>query len=326
MTTPKEIGQLTAAAALTGTEQYHIVQGNNSRRGSVTQIKSFVKDGLSLGDLGLSGTPDGTKFLRDDGSWQEVVGAQGPAGDEGPQGPQGIQGPAGPKGDDGEPGPQGEEGPAGAQGAQGPVGPQGSGLLPDGYGDLDETIISNVETAGVNYVYVVNPSGDLRANQNIPAEIAGDMSLHIIRYDASLDEWRDFGQFTGVQGPQGPAGAQGPQGPQGPAGIQGPAGPKGDDGAQGPQGPQGPAGPKGDTGAAGAVGAPGAPGTPGAQGPAGIQGPMGIQGPQGPAGTNGEKGDPGIETDGITAIVKLTQAAYDSLDPKSSTTLYLIVG
>jgi hypothetical protein len=29
---------------------------------------------------------------------------------------------------------------------------------------------------------------------------------------------------------------------------------------------------------------------------------------------------------GITAIVKLTQAAYDALDPVSATTLYVIVG
>ena len=185
----------------------------------------------------------------------EELGGVGPTGPEGPAGPAGATGPAGAAGA------AGPEGPAGPQGVEGPTGPQGAGLIPDGYGILDEAKVTAVETAGVSYVYVVDPEGDDRANNTLPAGIAGDMSLHIIRYDADVDAWRDFGQFTGVQGPVGPAGAQGAAGAQGPVGPAGPAGADGADGAAGPtgakgdQGVQGPAGPAGADGTNGAAGA-----------------------------------------------------------------------
>lgn len=32
---------------------------------------------ISVGDLSIGGTPDGTKFLRDDGTWQATAGGGG---------------------------------------------------------------------------------------------------------------------------------------------------------------------------------------------------------------------------------------------------------
>ena len=114
-------------------------------------------------------------------------------------------------------------------------------------------------------------------------------------------------------------------------GEQGPQGEKGDTGDTGPQGEQGQKGDTGDTGA---------------QGEQGLKGDAGDAGPAGPneittetetdiAGVlkgNGSTieavtvGTDVIEGDGtVTKIVKLTQAAYDLLDPPHATTHYLIV-
>jgi hypothetical protein len=132
--------------------------------------------------------------------------------------------------------------------------------VPDEYGNLTDAKVTEIETADVDWVFLVNPAGDLRTDQNVPAGIAGDMERHLIMYHADTNTWSDYGQFTGVEGP---AGAQGIQGPQGEQGIQGPIGPQGEQGIQGPAGPAG------------------------EQGIQGIQGPQGIQGevgPEGPAG------------------------------------------
>jgi hypothetical protein len=68
------------------------------------------------------------------------------------------------------------------------------------------------------------------------------MERHLIVWDSVANEWKDYGQFTGIEGP---AGAQGVQGPVGPAGAPGP---QGIQGVQGPVGPAGAIGPKGDKG------------------------------------------------------------------------------
>jgi hypothetical protein len=52
-----------------------------------------------------------------------------------------------------------------------------------------------------------------------------------------------------------------------------------------------------------------------------LRGPVGATGPTGPAGPTGPSG--AINSD-ITAIVTLTQAAYNALSPKVATTLYII--
>lgn len=158
-------------------------------------------------------------------------------------------------------GPQGEQGIQGVQGPAGPQGTPGAGLIPDEYGNLDEAKIAQIETAGVDYIFLVNPNGDLRADDQLPAGIAGDMERHVIRYDATTDTWTDYGFLTGVAGPAGPQGVQGNAGPAGPQGNPGAAGPTGATGPQGPVGPVGPQGPKGDTGDTGPAGADGADGT-----------------------------------------------------------------
>lgn len=201
-------------------------------------------------------------FVGTEAEWlASLVGPQGPAGAQGIQGPAGADGPQGPAGAQGEQGIQGPIGPEGPQGPTGATGPQGGGLVPDEYGDLTDAKVTQIETADVDWVFLVNPEGDLRTNQSVPAGIAGDMERHLIMYHADTNTWSDYGQFTGVEGPQGPQGIQGPAGP---------AGPQGDPGPAGEQGIQGPAGPAGEQGP---------------QGVQGIQGEVGPEGPQGPAGT-----------------------------------------
>lgn len=116
----------------------------------------------------------------------------------------------GPKGD------TGSQGPAGLQGIQGR---DGAPMTPDDYGDLDEAKVAEIEAlvAGTDdrYIFVVNPDGDNRLDDTVPAGIAGDMELHIIGYDPVGDEWHDYGQFTGTPGQPGPQGIQGEPGPAG---------------------------------------------------------------------------------------------------------------
>ena len=66
------------------------------------------------------------------------------------------------------------------------------------------------------------------------------------------------------------------------------------------------------------------PGPQGPQGEQGIQGPQGIQGIQGEQGPQGEQGIPGAAFDDVLNMVSISQVDYDALDPKISTTLYLI--
>lgn len=199
------------------------------------------------------------------------AGPQGDPGPEGAEGPQGIQGPAGAtgatgaKGDTGATGATGAEGPAGETGPQGPA---GAGLVPDEYGILNEAKVIAIQNAAVSWVFVVDPSGDQRSNKTLPAGISGDMSLHVIGYDASTTSWKDYGQFTGIQGPTGPAGPTGPQGATGPAGATGETGPQGAPGNTGLQGATGATGPAGAQGAQGATGAKGDTGATGPEGPA----------------------------------------------------------
>lgn len=104
-------------------------------------------------------------------------------------------------------------------------------------------------------------------------------------------------------------------------------------GPQGPQGEQGEQGPAGADGADGASAyevalANGFVGTEpewllslvGEQGPQGEQGPAGPQGPEGPM----PEGAVTCDDASITKVIALTQAAYDLIDPKLATTLYVI--
>jgi len=57
-----------------------------------------------------------------------------------------------------------------------------------------------------------------------------------------------------------------------------------------------------------------------------VQGPTGAQGPTGPAGPTGPMPTGAVTSTTITALVKLTQSAYDALPTKDAATLYVIVG
>jgi hypothetical protein len=247
---------------------------------------------------------------------QGIQGVQGIQGEEGPQGEQGIQGIQGEAGPTGAEGPQGVPGADGADGVAGPQGPQGIpgenglSLTIDEYGILDEAKVTEIETAAVDWWFLVDPDGDDRVDNTQPPGINGDMERHLVVYRAApIDAWFDFGQFTGIDGPigpQGPQGVQGNPGVAGPQGIQGPAGPQGIQGNPGPQGIQGNVGPQGPAGATGPAGKSayqsaldtGFVGTEaawiasleGPAGPQGIQGVQGIQGIQGPPGATGATG------------------------------------
>lgn len=96
-------------------------------------------------------------------------------------------------------GPQGEVGP------QGPAGPPGSNL------DIDGSVPTEGDLAGLSV-----PAGSVYV-------VASDGSVWV--YDGAA--WIEMQSATGPQGPQGPPGAQGAPGPQGatgPAGAVGPAG------------------------------------------------------------------------------------------------------
>lgn len=144
----------------------------------------------------------------------------------------------------------------------------------------------------------------------------------------------DAGTLKGDKGDKGDPGEQGPQGIQG---EQGPQGSKGDKGDTGEQGPKGDKGDKGD---------------PGEQGPQGIQG---EQGPQGPKGNDGlttkvkVNGTTYTQSNGLITLPNYptiptslpanggnantvggytiwvgTQAQYNAISNKSSTTIYFI--
>lgn len=156
----------------------------------------------------------------------------------------GADGADGPPGEQGEPGVQGLQGNEGPIGPQGNIGPMGPPLEIDEYGIFDEAKITQIETADVDWVFLVDPLGDDRADQTQPASLNGDMERHLLFYRASDNAWLDYGIFTGIPGPEGP---QGPQGNQGNPGLQG------------------------IQGIPGSPGAPGAPGTPGAAGDSAYQ-------------------------------------------------------
>lgn len=135
--------------------------------------------------------------------------------------PRGEKGEMGEQGAPGEPGQPGTNGTNGSDGGPGPQGVQGPpGMKPDAYGNLTEAVITDIETAGVPWIYVVNTDGDLRSNQSIPAGIAGDQSRNIIGWTPD-NGWQSYAPFTGIPGPQGPEGPTGSPGAPGEPGAPG---------------------------------------------------------------------------------------------------------
>ena len=144
----------------------------------------------------------------------------------------------------------------------------------------------------------------------------------------------DAGTLKGDKGDKGDPGEQGPQGIQGEQGLQGPKGDKGDTGEQGTKGD------KGDKG------------EPGEKGPQGIQGEQGSQGPKGNDGLTTKvkvNGTTYTQSNGLITLPNYptvpsslpanggnadtvggytiwtgTQAQYNAISNKSSTTIYFI--
>ena len=291
-----------------------------------------------------------------------LKGPKGDTGPAGPQGKQGVAGPKGDTGEagpEGKQGPVGNTGPQGEQGVAGPQGPKGADgtslKIVGTVDDVSKLPKASNENKGDSYLlkgnlHVSNGSewidvGNIQGptGKQGPAGPKGDTGPQGPQGPKGDDGTMTFEDLSIEQKEslRGPQGIQGPRGPQGIQGVQGPIGKTGATGDTGPQGKQGVAGPKGERGA---------PGTPGKDGQNGMT--TYIRYANNPSGNNmtpspqsdtthigiytyeGQvappvpsvyqwiriKGDPGTSIDTWTG----TQAQYDALSSKSSTTLYII--
>ena len=147
----------------------------------------------------------------------------------------------------------------------------------------------------------------------------------------------DAGTLKGEKGDQGLQGIQGEKGDTGERGLQGEKGEKGDKGDQGEQGIQGLKGDKGDKGDTGEQGPQGIQGAAGANGKDGLTTAISVNGttythsngtitlPNYPTIPNSLPANGGnADTVGGYAIWVGTQAQYNAITSKSSTTIYLI--
>lgn len=179
----KMVSQLDPAAALTGEELIHVVQGGMSRVASMDQIAAIAQG--PAGDAGESAYQTALRLnpaIGTESEWLQSL--QGPEGPQGPVGPTGPIGPAGPQGLTGAAGPTGDIGPMGPAGPEGPAGPQG----PEG---AASTVPGPQGPEGPQ-----GPAGPEGAASTVPGP-------------------------EGPAGPQGPVGPQGPAGPQGIPGADG---------------------------------------------------------------------------------------------------------
>ena len=123
------VGKMGKATTITisdkyGTKTVVIYDGKNADELTPEQLAQLVGPQGPKGDEGPQGAtgPQGPKGDKGDTG---ATGPQGPKGDEGPQGATGPQGPKGDEGPQGATGPQGPQGDEGPQGATGPQGPKG---------------------------------------------------------------------------------------------------------------------------------------------------------------------------------------------------------
>ena len=248
-------------------------------------------------------------------------GDTGPAGPAGPQGPQGVPGPTGPQGLTGPQGPRGDTGAVGPTGSQGP---RGDGLKID-------QVVAN---------YASLPTGLTSADAGRSVFVQADGQLYI---------WNGASWPTALSGVQ----IKGDKGDPGTNGSQGPAG------AQGPKGDAGSSitlkGRKANYAGITAVSSPVAgdayvndadgkvyiydSGWPANGAGVAFQGEQGPVGPQGPAGTAGAStwaevsGKPTNLVTGYNngtpvawKLEVLTEAEYDAITTKDTTTVYFRVG
>lgn len=121
----------------------------------------------------------------------------------------------------GKDGSTGETGGTGSTGSTGGVGSRGESFKIDKHyeyfdGNSILDILSNMSITPGD-VYIITVMHDVRANQNSPISISGDMSRHMIMYDGI--NWYDWGYFIGTTGGTGNTGTTGNTGAQGLPGI-----------------------------------------------------------------------------------------------------------
>jgi hypothetical protein len=108
-----------------GAADPHTGYQKESEKGAASGYASLGADTLVPQDQLGTGVQDGTKFLRDDGTWQTATGSPGPAGAPGLPGPPGVDGRDGMFGPPGAAGAAGATGSPGTPGAAGVMGPPG---------------------------------------------------------------------------------------------------------------------------------------------------------------------------------------------------------
>ena len=86
--------------------------------------------------------------------------------------------------------------------AKGAKGDDGRNWSPDGYGPLSDAFVASVESAGIPYIYVVNPSSDSRSDLNEPPPLSGDQSGFAIGWSPT-NGWVSYGPIAGMEGPPG---------------------------------------------------------------------------------------------------------------------------
>jgi hypothetical protein len=169
-----------------------------SLTGNITsaQLRAAISDEVGTGFAVFpSGTPDGTKYLRDDATWQPVSGSSGSS----------TYFVLGEQGEDGPPGPPGQAGAAGTTGAAGAAGVDGSRGSPGADGDDGEPGIPGA-----------TGSTGATGSQGIQG-IAGAMGPP----GFEGEDGEDAPVIVGPQGPAGTAGSNGSSGVNGPPGIDG---------------------------------------------------------------------------------------------------------
>jgi collagen type VII alpha len=137
-------------------------------------------------------------------------------------------------------GPAGGGGTPGTGGTVGPTGPLGPGIFVNAYGPLTESIIQSIQdTTPAPLLFGYNVEIDTRVNQNFPPQLSGDMSGHLVVWNAETQLWADYGLFAGPPGATGPTGFTGPTGVNGATGARGVTGVTGVTGWTGPTGLRG---------------------------------------------------------------------------------------
>lgn len=77
-------------------------------------------------------------------------------------------------------------------------GEQGPMAVADQTADFDEALITDIETADVDWIVSIDE--DIRSNKTVPSTISGDKTGHWVRYAAADNSWTDLGRWLGYPG------------------------------------------------------------------------------------------------------------------------------